>query len=83
MYWQIHTIENDEQRLSLHAYMAGGKALWLYVFAKSQFFPTTKEYILFNYKVGLITIEKVHPTQSQLSIIIKPNQIIIRVMRST
>ena len=29
MYWQIHTIENDEQWLSLHAYLAGGKALWL------------------------------------------------------
>ena len=30
-----------------------------------------------------IMVEKVHPTQSQLSIIIKPNQIILRVMRST
>ena len=35
------------------------------VFAKSQFFPNAKEYILFNYKVGLIYIEKVLPTQSQ------------------
>ena len=28
------------------------EAVWLICFAKSQFFPTTKEYILFNYKVG-------------------------------
>ena len=30
------------------------------VFAKSQFFPTAKEYILFNYKV-FENIEKVNP----------------------
>ena len=60
MYWQIHTIENDEQWLSLHAYMAGGKALWYKVFAKSQFFPTTKEYILFNYH-GSLNIENGTP----------------------
>jgi hypothetical protein len=38
--------------LSLHAYMAGGKALRFYYFAKSQFFLTTKEYISFNYHGG-------------------------------
>ena len=38
MYWQIHTIENDEQWLSLHAYMAGGKALWLR-FLRKAYFP--------------------------------------------
>ena len=36
----------------LHAYMAGGGSMVIMFFAKSQFFPTTKEYILFNYKVG-------------------------------
>ena len=33
----------------LHAYKAGGKLYGYKVFAKSQFFPTTKEYVLFNY----------------------------------
>ena len=44
------------------------EAVWLIGFMKSQFFPTAKEYILFNYKVGLINIEKVPPTQSQINI---------------
>ena len=35
----------------LYAYMAGGK-LYGYSFAKSQIFPTAKEYILFNYHGG-------------------------------
>ena len=51
--------------LYLHAYLAGGK-LYGYSFAKSQFFPTTKEYILFNYHGSWNIIEKVPPTQSQL-----------------
>ncbi len=37
------THENNEHNNAiLHAYMAGGK-LYGYSFAKSQFFPTTKE----------------------------------------
>ena len=42
-YWKKYDI--------LHAYM-GGVKLYGYSFAKSQFFPTAKEYILFNYHGG-------------------------------
>ena len=60
--------------LSLHAYLAGGK-LYAYSFAKSQFFPTTKEYILFNYHGSWNVIEKVPPTQSQLKSNYQPNKL--------
>ena len=43
--------------------------VWLIGFAKSQLFPTTKEYILFNYKVGRKTLRMVNP----ISIPIKNN----------
>ena len=39
---------NNRIMLPLHAYLAGGK-LYGYSFAKSQFFPTTKESILIYY----------------------------------
>ena len=35
--------------LSLHAYMGGGGSMVI-MFCEETFFPTTKEYILFNYK---------------------------------
>ena len=48
----------DNNNAILHAYMAGGK-LYGYSFAKSQFFPTAKEYILFNYHGGCWTFRMV------------------------
>ena len=67
----------NNDKAILYAYMAGGK-LYGYSFAKSQFYPTAKEYILFNYHGGW-NIEKVPPTQSQLSNIINPTKLIISI----
>ena len=55
--------------------MAAGK-LYGYSFAKSQFFPTTKE---FNFNLTIMVVEtsfeKVPPTQSQLKSHQEPNKI--------
>ena len=59
----------------LYAYMAGGK-LYGYSFAKSQFYPTSKELILFNYHGGCETLRWLTASQSQLKIIIYPTKLI-------
>ena len=47
------TQESNEQNNAIATCIDGWWRLYGYnVFAKSQFFPTTKEYNLFNYKVG-------------------------------
>ena len=47
------TQESDEQNNAITTCIYGWWRLYGYmVFAKSQFFPTTKEYILFNYHGG-------------------------------
>ena len=59
MYWQIHTIEkNDEQWLSLYAYMVGGKALWLQFLHKANF-SLLQRNNLFNYHGGCETLRMV------------------------
>ena len=55
----------------LYAYVAGGK-LYGYSFAKSQFYPTPKEYILFNYHGGCETLRWLTASQSQLNVINNP-----------
>ena len=39
----------NKKRLSLYAYMDGGGSMVIMFLRKANFFPTTKEYILFNY----------------------------------
>ena len=68
MYWQIHTIENDEQRLSLHAYLAGGKALSLFLHKAS--FSLQQKNIFYLTTKFVENIEKVPPTQSEIKVII-------------
>ena len=60
--------------------MAGGKLYGYNVFAKSQFFPTSKEYIYLTTKL-VENIEKVPPTQSQININ-NPTNYLSNVMRS-
>ena len=46
------------------------------VFAKSQFYPTSKEYILFNYHGGCETLRWLTASQSQLNVINNPSELI-------
>ena len=59
--------------LPLHAYMAGGGCM-VNMFCEKPNFPYNKGINFIELSWWLLNIEKVPPTQSQLSIIIKPNQ---------
>ena len=73
----------NNNKVILHAYKAGGK-LYGYSFAKSQFYPTSKELILFNYHGGCETLRWLTASQSQLKVIINnPTNYLSNVMRST